>query len=150
MTLQPTLQEGRNADRFREMYMKQQKVKVPIVYWDRTSTKVLTTEWISGVKLTEFESIRAYGYNVLTLVDVGIQCTLRQLLDSGFFHAGMYIILSHTTSVIPFRSRPSSRLAQVLVALLSTNLLRMCTDCVSYQILILATCWQQRMANWHI
>lgn len=91
--------------------MKQQNVKVPVVYWERTSTKVLTTEWISGVKLTEFESIRAYGYNTLTLVDVGIQCTLRQLLDSGFFHAGMYIILSYATPAISCRSRPNSRIA---------------------------------------
>jgi len=44
-------------------------------------------EWVEGTKLSEQESIAAQGLDILQLVDVGIQCSLRQLLEHGFFHA---------------------------------------------------------------
>jgi aarF domain-containing kinase len=57
------------------------------MYWDYTSTKVLTMEWVEGVKLSEQQIIEEQGLNILQLVDTGIQCSLRQLLEHGFFHA---------------------------------------------------------------
>lgn len=44
-------------------------------------------EWIDGVKLTDAEKMNANGLDVIDFVDVGIECTLRQLLEAGFFHA---------------------------------------------------------------
>lgn len=44
-------------------------------------------EWIEGVKLTDTEKMNANGLDVIDFVDVGIECTLRQLLEAGFFHA---------------------------------------------------------------
>ena len=44
-------------------------------------------EWIEGVKLTNEEAMAEAGLDVIDFVDVGIECTLRQLLDHGYFHA---------------------------------------------------------------
>jgi predicted unusual protein kinase regulating ubiquinone biosynthesis (AarF/ABC1/UbiB family) len=44
-------------------------------------------EWIEGTKLTELEAIAAQGLDATYLVNVGVQCSLRQLLEHGFFHA---------------------------------------------------------------
>jgi predicted unusual protein kinase regulating ubiquinone biosynthesis (AarF/ABC1/UbiB family) len=44
-------------------------------------------EWIDGVKLTNKEAMEAAGLSVVDFVDVGIECTLRQLLEHGYFHA---------------------------------------------------------------
>ena len=62
-------------------------VKVPKIYWSHTSTKVLTMEWIDGVKLSDDIGLRNAGLDPIDFIDIGIECTLRQLLDKGYFHA---------------------------------------------------------------
>ena len=44
-------------------------------------------EWIDGVKLTNSAAMDANGQSITDFVDVGIECTLRQLLEHGYFHA---------------------------------------------------------------
>jgi predicted unusual protein kinase regulating ubiquinone biosynthesis (AarF/ABC1/UbiB family) len=44
-------------------------------------------EWINGTKLTHTKEIQAQGIEPTHLVEVGVQCSLRQLLEHGFFHA---------------------------------------------------------------
>lgn len=80
-------QEGRNAERFAQLYGNLPEVYVPRIYWQYTGRRVLTMEWINGTKLTQPEAIRAQGIDATHLIDVGVQCSLRQLLESGFFHA---------------------------------------------------------------
>ena len=55
--------------------------------WDATARRVLTMEWIDGVKLTNKAAMDAAGQSITDFVDVGIECTLRQLLEHGYFHA---------------------------------------------------------------
>ncbi|PKI54711.1 protein ACTIVITY OF BC1 COMPLEX KINASE 3, chloroplastic [Punica granatum] len=81
------VQEGQNARRFKKLYADKQDVLVPDIFWDYTSGKVLTMEWVDGVKLNEQEAIEKQGLKVLDLVNTGIQCSLRQLLEYGYFHA---------------------------------------------------------------
>ncbi|XP_042017040.1 protein ACTIVITY OF BC1 COMPLEX KINASE 3, chloroplastic-like [Salvia splendens] len=81
------VQEGQNARRFKKLYADKADVLVPDIYWDYTSGKVLTMEWVEGVKLSEHEAIERQGLRVLDLVNTGIQCSLRQLLEYGYFHA---------------------------------------------------------------
>jgi predicted unusual protein kinase regulating ubiquinone biosynthesis (AarF/ABC1/UbiB family) len=80
-------QEGRNAERFAELYGRIQDVYVPRIYWEYTGRRVLTMEWITGTKLTNMAAIAAQGVDARHLIDVGVQCSLRQLLEHGFFHA---------------------------------------------------------------
>jgi predicted unusual protein kinase regulating ubiquinone biosynthesis (AarF/ABC1/UbiB family) len=80
-------QEGRNAERFSQLYGHLQDVYVPRIYWQYTQRRVLTMEWITGTKLTQLPEIRAQGIDAAYLIDVGVQCSLRQLLEHGFFHA---------------------------------------------------------------
>lgn len=69
------------------MYADREDVLVPDIFWDYTSSKVLTMEWVDGVKLNEQDAIEKQGLKVLDLVNTGIQCSLRQLLEYGYFHA---------------------------------------------------------------
>ena len=84
-------QEGRNAERFAKLYGHMQDVYVPKIYWQYTGRRVLTMEWITGTKLTQPEAIRAQGIDAGYLIEVGVQCSLRQLLESGFFHADPHL-----------------------------------------------------------
>ncbi len=65
------------------------QVRVPRIHWEATARRVLTMEWIDGVKLTDRARMAAKGLEVVDFVDVGVECTLRQLLDKGYFHAGV-------------------------------------------------------------
>ncbi|NJR49542.1 MAG: AarF/ABC1/UbiB kinase family protein [Leptolyngbyaceae cyanobacterium CSU_1_3] len=80
-------QEGHNAERFAELYGHLPEIYVPCIYWQYTGRRVLTMEWITGTKLTQLEEIKAQGIDATHLIDLGVQCSLRQLLESGFFHA---------------------------------------------------------------
>ncbi|XP_049362822.1 protein ACTIVITY OF BC1 COMPLEX KINASE 3, chloroplastic isoform X2 [Solanum verrucosum] len=86
-TMYRLMQEGQNARRFKKLYADKEDVLVPDIFWDYTSGKVLTMEWVEGVKLNEQEAIERQGLKVLDLVNTGIQCSLRQLLEYGYFHA---------------------------------------------------------------
>ncbi|MEO0373404.1 MAG: AarF/ABC1/UbiB kinase family protein [Cyanobacteria bacterium P01_A01_bin.17] len=81
------VQEGHNAEHFAELYGYLPEIHVPTIHWEYTSRRVLTMEWIDGTKLTQPEKILAQGIDARHLIDVGVQCSLRQLLEHGFFHA---------------------------------------------------------------
>jgi predicted unusual protein kinase regulating ubiquinone biosynthesis (AarF/ABC1/UbiB family) len=79
--------EAYNAERFAKLYGHLPEIYVPRIYWDYTNRRVLTMEWIDGTKLTNPEAIRAQNIDAAHLIEVGVQCSLRQLLEHGFFHA---------------------------------------------------------------
>lgn len=79
--------EGKNAERFAELYGHLPEIYVPKIYWEYTGRRVLTMEWIDGTKLTNIQAIQAKGIDAAHLVEVGVHCSLRQLLEHGFFHA---------------------------------------------------------------
>lgn len=81
------IHEGENAERFAQLYGHIKDIYVPKIYWQYTQRRVLTMEWIVGNKLTQAEAIHAQGIDARYLVEVGVQCSLRQLLEHGFFHA---------------------------------------------------------------
>eukprot|EP00166_Cyanidium_caldarium_P006064 ctg_791.g310 len=63
-------------------YVYASELTVPRVHWHLTSRYVLTTEWIEGIK-----PIAWSDRDAPRLIRIGIECSLRQLLDEGFFHA---------------------------------------------------------------
>ncbi|CAO2820350.1 unnamed protein product [Amaranthus hypochondriacus] len=90
--------EGENAERFASLYASyptgnshthggQGLVRVPKIYWKYTRKAVLTMEWINGTKLTNEEALAKLHLKRKELVDQGLYCSLRQLLEVGFFHA---------------------------------------------------------------
>ncbi len=80
-------QEGRNADKFKQLYDYMEEIYIPKIYWEYTGKRVLTMEWIDGTKLTDIKAVQALGIDATHLVEVGVECSLRQLLEHGFFHA---------------------------------------------------------------
>ena len=81
------LNEASNAEKFRELHSHNARIAVPAIHREATSRRVLTMEWIDGVKLTNLEAVRAMGVDPDDMVEVGVNCSLQQLLEHGFFHA---------------------------------------------------------------
>ncbi|MDY6940335.1 MAG: AarF/ABC1/UbiB kinase family protein [Cyanobacteriota bacterium] len=79
--------EAANAQRFERLYGHLKDIYVPKIYTGYTRRRVLTMEWIDGTKLTDLEAVQSQGIDAGYLVEIGVQCSLRQLLEHGFFHA---------------------------------------------------------------
>ncbi len=80
-------QEGRNAEQFKQLYGYIEEIYVPKIYWEYTGRRVLTMEWVTGTKLTNIQEIEAQNIDATHIVEIGVECSLRQLLEHGFFHA---------------------------------------------------------------
>ncbi|MCZ8064347.1 MULTISPECIES: ABC1 kinase family protein [unclassified Microcystis] len=81
------IHEGKNADRFRENFKNYPQVKVPLVYWQYTTRKVLTLEYVPGIKVDDRETLLANDINVDGIIQLGICSYLKQLLQDGFFQS---------------------------------------------------------------
>ena len=66
------------------------EVHIPQVDWERTSERVLTTEWVDGVPMTDVAALRRAGHDPERLAEVLVRVFLKQLLRDGFFHADMH------------------------------------------------------------
>ena len=81
------LNEGRNADTFRRNFRSCNWVRVPRVYWRYSAPRVLTLEYIPGIKISNYEALEASGQDRKALAKMGAEAYLQQLLNDGFFHA---------------------------------------------------------------
>lgn len=79
--------EGRNAERFRESFKNWSNIHVPKIYWNATTSKVLTMEFIHGTKVTDLEGQTRQGISPEKVNRLLIKTYLKQLLEDGFFHA---------------------------------------------------------------
>ena len=79
--------EATNAETFAALHAHNPRIAVPRIFRDATARRVLTMEWIDGVKLTNLEAVRKLGIDPDDMVTVGVNCSLQQLLEHGFFHA---------------------------------------------------------------
>ena len=81
------INEANNAEKFKELHSGNDKIAVPKIYRKATSRRVLTMEWIDGTKLTNIEAVKNLGINPNEMVEIGVSCSLQQLIEHGFFHA---------------------------------------------------------------
>lgn len=79
--------EARNAERLAELFADDDTVLFPKVYWDATSTTVLTMERIEGYPFNRLELLDAHGVNRHEAARKGIVCYYEQIFIHGFYHA---------------------------------------------------------------
>ena len=79
--------EARYIEIFAENFVNDPTVKVPEVFWNLSSSRVLTTEFIEGIKISDKEKLLAAGFDVPTLVRRGGESVLKQVFEHRFFHA---------------------------------------------------------------
>jgi ubiquinone biosynthesis protein len=79
--------EARNLELFREKFKDDPTVNIPRVLRRLTTPRILTMEYIHGVKLTEMEGLEPAGLDREGLARNTANMILRQLFDFGFFHA---------------------------------------------------------------
>ena len=80
-------QEGHNMDRYRQMFADEDHVRIPKVYWETTTRRVLTMERIEGIKITNVAALEAAGLDCQVVARRNIAILLQAVLQDGFFHA---------------------------------------------------------------
>ena len=82
--------EAASASELAERMMGEPGFTVPRIDWQRTSGKVLTLEWIDGIKLSDRPALLAAGHDPRALGAILVRAFLRQAIAEGFFHADMH------------------------------------------------------------
>ena len=104
--------EAASARAFRGLYGHLPNVSAPAIHAELSTRSVLTMEWIDGVRLTDADGLAALGLAPSRLVDRLVQCSLRQMLGTGFFHAD-----PHAGNLLV---RPSGELVYLDFGMMST------------------------------
>lgn len=79
--------EGQNIERFHKNFADDETVYIPKVYWELTTDRILTMEYIDGIKISEIERLEAAGLDKKIIAVNGAQAILKQIFEHGFFHA---------------------------------------------------------------
>ncbi len=78
--------EAVNMERMAGQFLADPTVYIPKVYRDLTTARVLTAEFIDGIKISELDKLEAAGLDRRRITQRGSQILLRQIFDFGFFH----------------------------------------------------------------
>lgn len=81
------LQEARNAERLQELTRADKNVVVPSILWEHTTQRVLTMEFVEGIKLNDKAGLDQAGVDRKRIAEQCVQAVLRQILVYGVFHA---------------------------------------------------------------
>jgi ubiquinone biosynthesis protein len=79
--------EGRNADRFRANFAKEDYLYVPKVYWEYTTRRVMVQERIYGIKINDYPALAAAGYDPYRIALNASKAIIKEVLVDGYFHA---------------------------------------------------------------
>ena len=79
--------EGQAIERFRRNFKDDPTHYVPAVHWEFTSEKVLTTDWVDGVKITNLEELERRGFDRCAVARNGARVILKEVFDHQLFHA---------------------------------------------------------------
>lgn len=81
------VQEAHNAERFAENFSDDPRVRIPRVFWPQTTSRVLTLERMTGIKITDFAALKAAGIDRRQLAERSSSVLLTMVFEDGFFHA---------------------------------------------------------------
>ncbi|SES91666.1 ubiquinone biosynthesis protein [Salinibacillus kushneri] len=78
--------EGHNADKIAKQFQETPMIQIPEVYWNFTTKKVLTMEFVEGTKLNDLDALKEKGYDTKLLGERITNAVFHQILIEGFFH----------------------------------------------------------------
>ncbi|MBX9797374.1 2-polyprenylphenol 6-hydroxylase [Sphingomonas sp.] len=82
--------EAASASELAEAMTAEPDFRVPAIDWQRTTGRVLTLEWIDGIKISKRDELIAAGHDPKRLAEILVHAFLRQAIAEGFFHADLH------------------------------------------------------------
>lgn len=120
--------EANNIRRFAQNFAMEPQVKIPNVYFDLTTHRVLTMELMEGVPLSSELALNQEGVKPAEVVKIGLKAYLKMVFGDGLFHgdlhAGNFFVLpNNQIALIDFgvvgrlNHKTQSSIANMLLAL---------------------------------
>lgn len=82
--------EAASASQLRRNFEGSELLQVPEVYWDYSSRQVMVVERVSGIPISDVESLKAAGVDLELLAGRGVEIFFTQVMRHNFFHADMH------------------------------------------------------------
>ncbi|MDQ3247416.1 MAG: 2-polyprenylphenol 6-hydroxylase [Pseudomonadota bacterium] len=82
--------EAASASELRQNMVAEPNFHVPEIDWRRTARRVLTLEWLDGIKLSNRKALIEAGHDLNALASTLVRAFLRQAVVDGFFHADLH------------------------------------------------------------
>jgi aarF domain-containing kinase len=81
--------EGQSAEKIKALLIKEGRthVKIPNIFWNLSSKRVLTMDYIDGIKITDLDELNKYGINSEEIAEELIDLYNMMILRLGAFHA---------------------------------------------------------------
>ena len=79
--------EGHSGERVQKDLAHRADVRIPDVYWETTSRRILTTEFIEAVKISDTAALEAQGISSNQVAQIMTEAYCEQILVHGYFHA---------------------------------------------------------------
>ncbi len=95
--------EGENTDKFKENFLNDDGITVPEIKWIYTSSRVITMEYIEGIRVDDCESLEQAGIDRKLLARKLASSICNQILRDGFFHADPHpgnILILHDGTIV--------------------------------------------------
>jgi len=126
------VREGHSAERFAKNFASDPSIHIPRVFWETTTSRVLTLERIRGVKINDLAGLDAQGTDRPWLANCATSVVLKMVCEDGFFHAdphpgNFFIEQTGAIGLIDFGmvgvldERTQERLADLLIAINQEN-----------------------------
>ena len=82
--------EAGNASQLRRNFSGSNLVYVPEIHWPLTAEKVMVSERIYGLPVTDVEALKQQGVDMKVLAERGVEIFFTQVFRDSFFHADMH------------------------------------------------------------
>ena len=102
--------EARHAARFADLFADSPGIRIPRVYPETSTQRVLTLEDVGAIKVTDYDAITAAGISRAHVARRLFRAYMIQIFDYGFFHAAPH---PGNLFVEPLADRPGWRLVFV-------------------------------------
>ncbi len=79
--------EASNIERFSKNFQNDFNIYVPKCYRNYSTKKILTMEFIDGIKISDIELLDAHSLDRKIIAERGADLVLQQIFEFGFFHA---------------------------------------------------------------
>ena len=96
--------EAAAAEELAENFKKYEKYKVPKIYWELTTKKMLVLEFVDGIRIDDISNLKKQNHNIDNITEIGTEVFFLQVFRDGFFHGDMHpgnILIDKNGSLVP-------------------------------------------------
>ena len=78
--------EARNAERIAKNFAEDQSIHIPRIFWEATTSGMITMSRITGIKVTDSDGLDAAGVDRKALANRSANIILKMIFEDGLFH----------------------------------------------------------------